>query len=88
MESGTIRRCGLNGVGVALLEEMYHCGMGIEVSDTLTLLREELDPPPGGLWKPVFWLPSDQDAELSAPPALCLPAYCHASCHDDNGLNL
>ena len=25
MESGTIRRCGLVGIGVALLEEMYHC---------------------------------------------------------------
>jgi hypothetical protein len=23
--SGTIRRCGLVGVGVALLEEVYHC---------------------------------------------------------------
>ena len=24
--NGTIRRCGLIGVGVALLEEMCHCG--------------------------------------------------------------
>jgi hypothetical protein len=35
------------------------------------------------------WLPSDQDVELPAPsPAPCLPGHCHASCHDDNGLNL
>jgi hypothetical protein len=32
-------------------------------------------------------LPVDQDVELSAPsPAPCLPADCHASQHDDNGL--
>jgi len=28
MESGTIRRCVLMGVGVTLLEEVYHCGGG------------------------------------------------------------
>jgi len=33
-------------------------------------------------------LPSEPDVELSAPPAPCLPGCCHASCHDDNGLNL
>jgi hypothetical protein len=32
------------------------------------------------------WLPSDQDVELLQHH--CLPACCHASCHDDNGLNL
>ena len=32
-------------------------------------------------------LPVDQDVELSAP-APCLPAHNHASCHDDNELNL
>jgi hypothetical protein len=26
--NGTIRRCGLGGVGVALLEEVCHCGGG------------------------------------------------------------
>jgi hypothetical protein len=31
-----------------------------------------------------FWLPSDEDVELSAP----LHHVCLASCHDDNGLNL
>jgi hypothetical protein len=30
--SGTIRRCGLVGVGVALLEEVCHCRGGFEVS--------------------------------------------------------
>jgi hypothetical protein len=34
------------------------------------------------------WLPSNQDVELLAPPALWLPACCHASHLDDNGLNL
>ena len=28
------------------------------------------------------------DIELSAPSEPCLPGSCHASCHDDNGLNL
>ena len=33
-------------------------------------------------------LPSDQDVEvLALSPAPSLPACCHASCHDDNGLN-
>jgi hypothetical protein len=40
-------------------------------------------------WKAaVFCLHLDKDVELSAPPAPCLPAHCHASCNDDNGLNL
>lgn len=34
-------------------------------------------------WKPEFYLPSDQDVELSAPPALH-----HAFHHADNGPNL
>ena len=44
----------------------------------------------GYLWKRVsFWIPLDQDVEFSDPsPVPCLPAGCHASCHDDNGLNL
>jgi hypothetical protein len=30
-------------------------------------------------WEPVFSnQPSDKDAEISAPPAPCLPGYCHA----------
>ena len=27
-----------------------------------------------------------KDVELSTHPAPCLPAGCHASCYDDNGL--
>ena len=34
-------------------------------------------------------MPLDENAGLSAPSsAPCLPAGCHASCHDNNGLNL
>ena len=29
LEPGTDRRCGLVGVGVALLEEVCHCGHGL-----------------------------------------------------------
>lgn len=33
-------------------------------------------------------LSMNQDAELLVPFLTpCLPASCHASCHDDNGLN-
>jgi hypothetical protein len=34
------------------------------------------------------WLPSDEDVELLAADAPCLPGCCHASCYDENGLNL
>jgi hypothetical protein len=41
------------------------------------------------VWKTVFWLPLDQDAELSVhSPALYLLGCFHASCLDDNRLNL
>ena len=30
----------------------------------------------------------DEDVELSAPPAPCLPGCCHASCLEDNGMHL
>lgn len=34
-------------------------------------------------------LPEDQDVEYSGLSlALCLSAYCHASCNDNNGLIL
>jgi len=72
--SGTVRY-GLVGVGVTLLEEVCG-GMGFE---TLLLAA----------WKPVFsCLPLEQDVELLAPPAPCLPGCCHASSHDDYGQNL
>ena len=33
------------------------------------------------------WPPLNEDGGLSAPLAPCLPARCHASRHDDSGLN-
>ena len=64
--SGTIRRCGLVGVGLTLLKKCVIVGMGFK---TLIL----------GPWKPVFsFLPLEQDVELSAPPTPCLPRCCHA----------
>jgi hypothetical protein len=76
MGSGTIRKCGLIEGGVALLEEVCHCGVGFEVLC--------LSPAQG---RRVFRWPSDQDVKLSVPsPAPCQPARCYVSCHDDNGL--
>jgi hypothetical protein len=75
--SGTIRRCGVAGVGVALLEELCHFGAGFAVSyaqATPSVAQSLL-------------LPVDHDVELLAPPgphAGC----CHAFCQDNNGLNL
>jgi hypothetical protein len=34
------------------------------------------------------WLSLDQDIELSAPQATCLPADCHVFRHEDNELHL
>jgi hypothetical protein len=73
---GTIRRCGLVEVGVTLLEEVCYCGVGFE---TLFLATLQTVCP---------WLPFSEDADPLSPPAPCLPAHCHASCDDDNGLNL
>jgi hypothetical protein len=56
------------------------CRAGFEVSYTQAMLSVTCV---------TFLLPTDQDVELSvSSPALCLPACCRASCHDDNGLNL
>ena len=72
--------------GVALLEEVCHCGLGLLVLKLWPVCVTVSS------WPPVedsLWLPSDQDVELSAPsPAPCLPAGCHVVCHDDKGLNL
>ena len=61
--------------GMALLELVYHCGGGLEVSyaqATLSVVHS------------LLLQPEDQDVELPATfPATCLPA-----CHDDNELNL
>ena len=77
---GRSKRCGLVGGGVSL-------GVGFEVSKAYGRLSCLLS------------LTVDQDGKLlttalvpcssvSAPsPAPCLPAHCHASRLDDNGLN-
>ena len=75
MGSATIMRCGL-------------------VEESVSLWRQALRSPSAHVLLSVkesvpFWLPLDQHVELSAPsPALYLPACCHASCLDNNGLNL
>lgn len=71
-----MRRCVLVGVGVAFLEEVYHCQGGL-----CGLIYAQATP---NVTVP-FLLPADQNVELSAPClAPCLPA-CHcASCHDEN----
>jgi hypothetical protein len=49
-------------VGVALLEEVCSCGMGFEALLLVT-------------WETVYsWLPFDEDLELFASIAPCLPA--------------
>jgi hypothetical protein len=75
--SGTIKSCALIGVGVALSEEVGPVTVGVSFDSLLAA------------WVTVnlSWLQSDSDAELSAPPAPCLPRCCHASCHDDDRLN-
>ena len=74
--SGTIRKYGLVGIGVALLEKVFHVVGGLG-----NLLLTD--------WKTaVFCLPPEQDVQFSAPLAPCLPECCHDSRHDDNGLNL
>jgi hypothetical protein len=84
MGSGTVS-------GVAVLKEVGHCGGGALRPWIFVLQPGQCDPdfPPGCLQNTAsFWLPSDQDVELLAAPAPYLAAGCHASRHDDNGLNL
>jgi hypothetical protein len=77
---GTIRRYGLVGVGMALLEKVCHCGGHTSRSPMIKLCP---------VWKTVSLLPMDQDAELPAPSSIpYLPSCCHASHRDNNGLNL
>ena len=73
--SGTIRRCGLVGVGVAVLLNM-------------SLWKKTLSSSSAQCKSVSALLPVDQDVELSAPSAPCLPGCCHVSRHDDNELNL
>ena len=76
--SGTVRRCGLIGVGVAMLEEVCHCGGWALRSVILKVCSQSL-----------LLLPADPDVELSAPsPAQQLHGSHHASHHDNNRLNL
>ena len=76
--SVTIRRCGLVGLGVVLLEEVCHCGGRL-----CSLIYAKVC-----LMTVSYLLPSDQDVELSAPRAPYLSACYYASCHEDNELNL
>jgi hypothetical protein len=89
MDTGTIRRCGLVKVGVALLEEVCHCGGGFWGLICLSCAQHGIAV---SSWQPEedypLLLPVDQDVELLAPPTPCLPAHCHASHHDNSGLNL
>ena len=63
------------GIGVALLEEVCHCGVGCK-TPLLTY------------WETVF--PGCNQIKMQNFQFLlwCLPGHCHASCHDANGLNL
>jgi hypothetical protein len=36
----------------------------------------------------LFLPPADLDVEISAASPVCLPACCHAFCHDDNWIKL
>ena len=78
--SGTIRKCVLVRVGVALLEEVYHWQW--------TLGFQKLKP--GIVHSAIlFLLSANPDVELSATsPVPCLPVCSYASHHDENELNL
>jgi hypothetical protein len=89
MESGTIRKCDLVGVGMALLEAVSHCVVGSDVLCSLSSLVWKRASSWVAVEDRVFsWLSSDQDVELSAPSAPCLSGCCHAFCYDDNGLKV
>ena len=70
--TGTLRRCGLAGKSVSL-------GVDFEVSDAQAgpSIRFSL-----------FLPPADPDGKLLSPSAPGLPVCHHASCHDDDELNL
>lgn len=86
MGNATIRRCGLFGVGVALVEEVHHCEDGLWG----TMLK--LHP----VEETFLWLPAEGNL-LAVFGSRCrtldssiskFTACCHTSHHDDNGLNL
>lgn len=85
MGSGTVRRHGLIGGGVALLEVLL-CGWALRLPMLRLPSAEEhllLD----ACGRVFLCLLSDQGVELLAPLAPFLHAGCHVS-HHDNGLNL
>lgn len=70
--------------GVALLEQVCHCGGSSLRSYMLKLCTQAQCETHSSLLGAL-----DPDVDLSAPsPAPCLPAHRHASHHDDNRLNL
>ena len=72
--------------GVAWLVEVCHRRGGLLRSPSLLKFREF---PHSCLRMTVFsWPPSDQDVELLAYLAPCLPGHYHALCFVDNGLSL
>jgi hypothetical protein len=76
--SSMLRRCGLTGVIVALLEELCHW---VRRSGS-KLVKPSLV----GIH---FLLPANRAVELSSTsPATWLLACCHASCHGSNGVSL
>ena len=74
---GTIRRCGLVGVGVALLQEVSLEAV-IEVSEAQVR-------PNGSQALPAAF---GSDVELCYPSSTISVCVLHASHRDDNGLNL
>jgi hypothetical protein len=83
--SDTIKTCGLVRIGVAFFwRNGFTVEMGIE--DSWRSAWNEGEPPPAEKSKEerLLLLPLYQDTGLFSPPTLCLPGYCHASCHDDN----
>lgn len=84
IRSGTIRRCGIIG-GALFGRSASLCRWALRSPSTQVSPSAEETPPLGCLCKSLL-LPSDQDVALLAPPAPCLLAHCHVSCHNDNGL--
>jgi hypothetical protein len=81
MGNDTNRRCSLVGGSVSTYKHAFRSYAQAlpSVEEILFLAAHETVS---------FWLPSDQDVELLAPPTTNVPAHCRASHYDDNGLNL
>ena len=62
--SGTIRRCGFVGVGVALLKEVCHYESRLYGLIYAQIIPSEIDH---------FLLPLDQDVEFSSTMSACIP---------------